>query len=107
MTTMIDVNLATSEEICQQLGERLRSRRLALLLTQAELAARTGLNIGTVQNVERKGSTPSLGAVVRIAQALGLADHFQKLFVTQPLSIAQMEQAEAAPRQRARRPRQS
>jgi transcriptional regulator with XRE-family HTH domain len=99
---MIDINLATAEELCLELGTRLRARRLILQLTQAELAARAGINIGTVQNIERNGSTPSLGSVVRIARALGLADHFQSLFSFQPKSIAQMEHAEAALRQRAR-----
>lgn len=99
---MIDVTLATSDELSRELGTRLRRQRLNLRMTQAELAARVGVNIGTIKNIERKGGASSLASIVRVAQVLGLADQFQMLFVMQPRSIAQMEQAQSAPRQRAR-----
>jgi transcriptional regulator with XRE-family HTH domain len=99
---MIDVSLATAEELSRELATRLRRQRLNLRITQAELAARVGLNIGTIKNIECKGGASSLGSIVRVAQVLGLAEHFQTLFVVQPKSIAQMERAQSAPRERAR-----
>jgi transcriptional regulator with XRE-family HTH domain len=99
---MIDTNLATAEELSLELGARLRRQRLILRITQADLAARVGLNIGTIKNIERKGGAAALVSIVRVAQALGLADHFQLLFVVKPKSVAQMERAQSAPHQRAR-----
>jgi transcriptional regulator with XRE-family HTH domain len=99
---MIDLGFATPDELCKELGARLRTQRLAQRLTQEGLASRAGVYVGTVQNVEAKGGTPSLESVVRVALALGLADQFQSLFCMQTKSIAQMEQAEAPKRRRAR-----
>jgi transcriptional regulator with XRE-family HTH domain len=103
---MLDFNLASADEICQHLGQRLRGRRLALLLTQAELAARAGVSTGTVRTLEATGAV-SADSLVRVALTLGLAPQLQGLFLLPPpQTIADLERAQAAPRQRApRRPR--
>ncbi|MGB6451359.1 MAG: helix-turn-helix transcriptional regulator, partial [Steroidobacteraceae bacterium] len=98
----IDVALSSATELCAELGSRLRSQRLAMRIPQEELAKRAGLNVNTIRNVEGRTGTASLDSVVRFALALGLADQFQSLFGWQIKSIAQMEQAQSAPRQRAR-----
>jgi transcriptional regulator with XRE-family HTH domain len=98
---MVDFALATSSEVCAEIGARLRAQRLAQRLTQHELAVRAGVNVGTVKNLEKKIMTASLESIVRVALVLGLADHLQPLFVLQTKSIAQMEQAEHAKRLRA------
>lgn len=102
---MIDIKLMSSGEIAAELGTRLRAHRLQLRLTQQELAERAGLNVGTVKNLETKTGASTLDTVIRAVQALGLANHFEPLFVVKAMSIAQMAQAAAAPRQRARRKR--
>jgi transcriptional regulator with XRE-family HTH domain len=99
---MIDAILPTADELSRELAARLRKQRLSLRMTQAELAARAGVNIGTVKNIEHKGGTSSLVSIIRVAQVLGLADQLQSLFVVSPRSIAQMELAHSAPRHRAR-----
>lgn len=96
--------LATSDEILQTLGERLRIQRLAQGLSQQELAARAGLSLGAVRQLERSGQS-SLETLVRVVQALGLADEVDELFVLERRSIAQMVQSETAGR-RQRAPRQ-
>ena len=103
---MLDFNLASVDEICQQLGQRLRGRRLALPLSQAELAARAGVSTGTVRTLEATGAV-SAGSLVRVALTLGMANSLQCLFAAPtPQSIAQLERGKAAPRQRApRKPR--
>ncbi len=105
---MLAFNLAPPHEVCHQLGQRLRAQRLALLLTQAELAARAGVSTGTVRTLEATGLI-SADSLVRLALVLGQADALQNLFELPVQSIAQMElaeQAERAQRQRApRRPR--
>jgi len=103
---MIDITLMSSAELSAELGARLKRRRLSLRMTQQELAKRTGLNVGTVKNLEAKTATCTLDTLVRIAGVLGLAGEFEALFVVKAKSIAQMEQVATAPRLRARRRRQ-
>ena len=98
----MDIGFSTYEEVCKELGARLKAQRLAQLLTQEELAARAGLSMGTVKNIENKGQS-SIESVVRLGLALGLADHFQELFNLQVKSIAQMDQVERSKRIRAPR----
>ncbi|BHH85090.1 helix-turn-helix domain-containing protein [Desulforhopalus sp. 52FAK] len=98
----MDIGFSTYEEVCKELGARLKAQRLAQLLTQEELAARAGVSAGTVKNIENKGQS-SIESVVRLGLALGLADHFQELFNLQVKSIAQMEQKEQSKRIRAPR----
>jgi len=95
----------TPREVAAQVGSRLKARRLSLRMSQAELADRAGLSVGTVKNLEAKTGACSLDTVVRASVALGLVEHFEPLFLVTPKSIAQMEQIAEAPRQRARRKR--
>ena len=99
---MLDIGFSTHEEVCKELGARLKAQRLAQMLTQEELAVCAGLSTGTVKNIENKGQS-SIESVVRLGLALGLADHFQELFKLQVKSIAQMDQAEQSKRIRASR----
>lgn len=102
---MLDFELSTHDEVCSALGSRLRAQRLQQLLTQDELARRAGVSLGTVRKLESSGLS-STASAVRIAMSLGLADQLQTLFQPQVWSIAQMERAELAQRQRApKRPR--
>ena len=97
--------LSTPAEILLALGGRLRAQRLAQSLTQRDLAQMAGLSLGALRKLETDGQC-SLETLVRVAQALGLAAAMDALFVLQPQSIAQMEQAaRARPRQRAPRRR--
>ena len=100
----MDPALATPTEILHELGGRLRQQRLAQQLSQQELAAMAGVALGTVKKLENSGVS-SLETVVRVVQALGLADELQPLFVLKRNSIAQMLQAAQPLRQRARRKR--
>lgn len=100
---MIDIILMAPAEIAAELGQRLRRRRLALRLTQAELAQRAGLNVGSVKNLESRAGASSLETLIRVVLVLGMIDQFQTLFAVQSLSIAQMEMASEAPRARVRR----
>lgn len=94
--------LSTPEEICKELAARLRSQRLSQLMSQQELAGKAGVSAGTVQSLERTGQT-TLESFVRIVGALDLTDDLEALFKLRVTSIAEMEQAERAQRQRAPR----
>lgn len=104
---MIDFTVATAEELCQELGTRLKAARLAQELSQAELAARAGVARGAVVHLEKSGAS-TLPTLARVVQVLGLEGELQPLFLPRVQSIAQLEQAEGIHRrQRApRSPRQ-
>jgi len=102
---MIDIRLMAPKEVAAELGSRLKKRRLSLRVTQEELAQRSGLNVGTIKNLEAKTGACTLDTVIRACVALDLGGHFERLFVVKPKSIAQMEQVAEAPRLRARRSR--
>ena len=102
---MLDFHLATTDEIVHALGQRLRAQRLSRLMPQAELALRAGVALGSVKKLESSGNT-TLQTWVRVIQALTLTDEIAGLLQLKPAtSIAAMESAEHAQRQRARRPR--
>jgi len=54
------------------LGGQLRQARLAARLTILQVAERTGLSPGYISQVERDLANPSIGAVNRIAAAVGM-----------------------------------
>lgn len=100
----MDFILATPSEILSELGHRLRDQRLLQSLTQTELAARAGVSVGTVKNLEGKGQA-SMETLIRVVLALGLTEQLQALFIPRTDSIAAMSQAAQIKRQRApRRP---
>jgi transcriptional regulator with XRE-family HTH domain len=93
--------LATPSERCRTLGDRLRMHRLAQALSQQELALRSGVSQGALKKLEKDGQS-NLLTVVRVVQALGLADELGHVFLLgSPASIADMERAEKAQRRRA------
>lgn len=102
IANMLDFAFSTSDEITAELGLRLKAVRLSQSLTQADLAERAGISVGTVKSLERTGQS-SVVSLVRVVQALGLTDQLQSLFVLKVQSIAEMEQAQLAQRQRAPR----
>ncbi|OFZ83256.1 MAG: hypothetical protein A2583_03210 [Bdellovibrionales bacterium RIFOXYD1_FULL_53_11] len=89
----LDFKMATPEEVCRELGLRLRAHRLARNIKQQELAGMAGVSTGTVKNLESHGQS-SLDTLVRIAAALDLVQDFESLFEVRINSIAQMEQIE-------------
>ena len=102
MVRMLNFAFSTSDEITAELGLRLKAVRLSQSLTQADLAERAGKSVGTVKSLERTGQS-SVASLVRVVKALGLTDQLQSLFVLKVQSIAEMEQAQLAQRQRAPR----
>lgn len=101
---MVDIRFATPDELVRELGGRLRSQRLASRITQHELAHRAGIALGAVKKLE-SGGNATLQTFVRVVQALALTGDLETILMLKPqTSIAEMERAAEAPRQRARRP---
>ena len=98
---MVDFALALPEEVCSELGQRARARRLALNVSVDELAQRVGLSNKTLGNFERTGRC-TLETFVRILEALNALSDLSPVLVMQSRSIEGMRQkAEVATRQRA------
>ncbi len=100
---MLSFNLATPGEVSRELGTRVRHHRLTRSLSQRELAARAGISVPTLRNIEREGQA-TLDAFIRVLMALGMSEQLAPLLDTRATSLKSMEQA-SKPRQRAPRKR--
>lgn len=76
----------TPSEIENILGKRLKTQRLALNLTQTDLAEKADIGVSTVARIE-SGRGGTLNNVIRLAIALGMINHFAELFDIKPSSI--------------------
>jgi transcriptional regulator with XRE-family HTH domain len=71
--------LFTPSELAEQLGARIRGRRIALNITQAEAAKRSGISYATWRRLEASGSA-SIEDLARAAILLRCEDDLQNLF---------------------------
>lgn len=90
---MSALELQTPDEIAASLGARVRSRRLALSLTQAGLAARSGVSLGTLKRFEQTGQI-ALVTLLKIAVVLNALEPFNGLF--SPAEYASLDDVLAA-----------
>ena len=82
----MDLDFIKPEEVVTLIGERLRKQRLFLEMSQAEVAARSGVGVNTVSNLEA-GRNVSVENLVRIAMVLGRLHELQALFQPQLNSV--------------------
>ena len=78
-------DLDTAPDLREVVRLAARNRRIALGLTQAELAARSGVPLGTLKRFERLGEV-SFSSLLALAEALDALEGFHRLF---PLPEAQ------------------
>ncbi|MDR0321951.1 MAG: helix-turn-helix transcriptional regulator [Treponema sp.] len=71
--------MANILDIKQEISGRVRRRRREGKISQAELAERSGVSLGSVKRFEGSGEI-SLSSLLRIAVALGYETDFLKLF---------------------------
>lgn len=81
---MLPLELHSPDDIARSLAERIRARRLAVDLTQAGLAARSGVTLASLKRFERTGAV-SLESLIRLALALDVAGDFLPLFTPRPV----------------------
>jgi len=79
---MILLNQKSVSEICVDIAQKVKQRRLELNLTQKGLALRADVNIETYRKFERIGEI-SLVNLVKIAIALNAVEDFTSLFSQQ------------------------
>lgn len=101
MAIMIAINLSSPTEAIRGTGQRAKRARLAQNLTQAGLAARAGVSLGSLKSFESTGKA-SFETVVRIAFALRAETEVEMLFPPQPI-FSIKDVVDVAPRKRGRR----
>lgn len=98
---MVNFALALPEEICQEMGQRVRNRRVSLNVTRDELAQRVGISSNTLGSFERTGRC-TFETFIRVLEALNALPDLALVLAAQPRSIDAMRQnAAASTRQRA------
>jgi len=68
----------SDDAVLRELGERLGRRRIALELTQAQLAERAGIAKRTLERME-SGASAQLSSVIRVLRALDLLSSLDQL----------------------------
>jgi len=81
------VYLNTAQEVQAGIAGRFKARRLALNLTQKELAARSGVTFSSLKRFEREGLI-ALDSLLNLALVLNCLDDFDKLAAESPLNSA-------------------
>ena len=82
------VYLRTVKEAQAGIAARFKARRLAMNLTQRELAERSGVTLGSLKRFERQGLI-ALDSLLNLALVLNCLDDFEKLAVeSQPIAAA-------------------
>ena len=76
---MIDLDQKTPCEIAVEVSKRVKKRRKEHALTQAQLAKRAGMSLGSYKRFEQKGLI-AFDSLVRVGVALGCEDDFDELF---------------------------
>jgi len=95
------VNSNSDEAILAEVGQRISRRRLAMQMTQAELAEQAGIGKRTLERVEA-GLTAQFSTMIRIFRVLGLLPKLDQM-----LAEPRMRPLEAAARKGKARQRAS
>ena len=97
---MMDLTFSKPSEIVKLLCDRLRKERLFRQMTQADVAARAGIGVNTVSNLEA-GRNVGFESVIRVATVLGRLKELEALFKPRLDSLDDMLRYEnSASRQR-------
>ncbi|WP_248800924.1 helix-turn-helix domain-containing protein [Pseudomonas sp. MWU13-2105] len=94
---MLDLSFSKPSEVVKRLCERLRTERLALQMTQADLAGRAGIGANTVSNLE-SGRNVGFENVVRVAMVLGRTKELEGLFLPKLDSLEDIRRYENSAR---------
>ena len=82
------VSLKTPKDVRQELAVKAKECRLALNISQQELAERSGVSLGSIKRFESSGLV-SLSSLLEIALVLGRLDDFESLLAAkmEPASL--------------------
>ena len=74
----MQLKIRTPEDVSHSMRDRLRRRRLALNLSQAGLAERSGVNLHSLRRFEKTGLI-SFESLLKLALVLGVLDDFDRV----------------------------
>ena len=98
---MIELTMNTPDSEARELANRVKKRRLALHMTQVELAQRAGIPLPTYRRFEQTAQI-SLRGLLSIASALNASDDFHSLFASNTWSTMDEMLAESQSTKHAR-----
>ena len=101
MSQKIDFAIASPEGIESALGARLEALRLSRNINQSALAAEAGVSRRTITRLEN-GEGMSLNTLIRIMQALGIADRLETLLPDPAVRPVERVRLKGRERRRAR-----
>lgn len=96
--------IATDQAVLEELGRRLRQRRLDRNLSQHDVAGKAGVDRTTIGQLERDGRA-SLLTLVQVLRALGALDELDAFLPAAGPSPLELARRQGRVRQRASRPR--
>lgn len=96
----------TDDAILTELGARITHRRISLQLTQADLAAQSGVAKRTVERIEA-GASAQLSSLIRIFRVLDLFTELNRLIPAAEPGPMELLKYRGKPRQRASKTRVS
>lgn len=77
-------NLCSNEAVLKELGSRIKDVRISAGMKQKDLAARAGVSLRTISNLET-GSDVRLSVLLNVMRALGELDNFEMLIPEQEI----------------------
>ena len=75
----------SNESIMKELGQRMQDIRIAMNLTQAEMADRSGVALRTVARIEN-GESVKVESVLNILRVLGVLENLDQMIQDQQLA---------------------
>lgn len=95
------LTLKTPTDHLREIAERAKARRLASNLSQAGLAQRSGVSLGSLKRFEKTGQI-SLDSLLKLALVLDALSDFEHLFLSGPEQIKSLDQLLKENKQRKR-----
>jgi transcriptional regulator with XRE-family HTH domain len=94
----MDFELATTEQVLQELGERIRRQRLGQNLLQEDVAQRAGISVGALKRLEA-GDNVRIDTLLNVAKSLSVLRDLEKAFEWRPaMTIADLERLDKSGR---------
>jgi transcriptional regulator with XRE-family HTH domain len=84
---IMSFTLQTVQEVQKGIAARFKARRLAMNLTQSDLAARSAVTLSSLKRFEREGLI-ALDSLLNLALVLDCLDDFDKLAVASQPTLA-------------------
>lgn len=79
------------QQLAARMGVRVRKARVAAVMTQKELAARAGIGLNRLGDMERGKSTTSLESWLKVSRVLGLLDTWENVLTVREDPFAEYD----------------